>query len=134
MANTVNIKQIKQILSNTVQMGLWDESFTEIFREGQRVVEMSAPLTFPGFSNLVYVRIRNLKTGRIEMSKFKADGRPLKEFIRHIDVDGIRFMKHVTGKIHYLGGWNSLHGTEFWYPDCQWRIPVGCSYGDVATL
>jgi len=130
----VDLVLIKKILSSPVQMGLWDESFTEIFREGHRVVEMSAPLTFPGFSNLVYVRIRNLKTGRIEMSKFKADGRPLKEFIRNLDIDGYRFMKYATGKIHYLGGWNSLSSTEFWYPDAQWSIPVGCSYGDVATL
>jgi len=130
----VNLNLIEKTLSVTIPIGLWDESFTEIFREGRRVVEMSAPLTFLGMSDMVYVRCRNVDSGRVEVSKFRAEGRPLKEFIRHLDIDGIRFMKHVTGKIHYLGKWNCLYSTEFWYPDSQWSIPVGCSYGDVATL
>jgi len=130
----VNIEQVEQILSKSIEVGLWDGEYVEIFREGRKVIEVSPSLEFPKMASLTLVRLRHLDSGRLEVSKFKSDGRPIKELIRHLDIDGFRDMKHVTGKIHYLGGWNALWNVDFWYPDCQWSIPVGCSQGDISAF
>jgi len=125
MVNMVNIEQVEKILSNPIPMVEWNGQYEEVFREGEKVIEMSPPQSFPGLSNLVVVRIRNLESDRSESAKFKAEGFSLRDFIVRLSGYGFKEMICTSGKIYYPGGWNSARNSDFWYPGCGWWIPEG---------
>jgi len=130
----VRFEEVENILSKSMPISEWNSKYAEIFREGERVIEVSAPLEFPEIGNFAIVQIRNLTSGRFDVAKFKAEGELLKNFISRLNIYGFEGMIYVRGKVYYPEEQNDLWNSNFWYPGCGWDIPSGMSFSIINTF